>query len=484
MENEKTQLDINKYLLPILKRKWLVIIPTLILSIGSVFYALRLPDVYYSQCVLVVTSSKIIDAVLKESNTARDQRNILQAVREKMLSWESINKVIKTIGIENIDGLEENDPRPKESAYRQILKNVALRTHGHDHIVISYEGKNPVTNFKIVDGLVSNFMEQSRKLSRSDAEETLSFIEGDLERLKSNLKDSEKRFRSFEEEHLEELPGNENSILPKLYASKEELLDVNRQIAVLEEKLKYLQEQKSTEKETITGEIVQIPNPKLNELDQQITDLEIEITMLQAKYFDNHPAIKKRKDELTRLREMLDKESEKVISEEKIINNPRYDSMIEREFAIMLELKSLRSQKSDIENEITKYKPMIENIPQLKQKLFELQSEFAMNKTLYEERLLQKSKAELVKKLTVGAKNDPFQIVEPARISYTPVKDEKIKSIAAGVILGLGMGIGLVFGLEKIDQKFKNVEDAEEYLNLPVLGAVPTIITKVKVSEG
>ena len=171
----------------------------------------------------------------------------------------------------------------------------------------------------------------------------------------------------------------------RLYDVKGELLEVDRQIAALQEKTSFLEDRKKGESKTVTGEIVRIPNPRLNNLTQQIIDLEIEITMLRAKFFDEHPAITHRQKELVRLNEMLENESEKVVSEEKIVSNPRYESMIEKEFEMRLELKSLESYKRELEETVAALKPSIQNIPALKQRLFELQSEFEVNKTLYED---------------------------------------------------------------------------------------------------
>lgn len=102
--------------------------------------------------------------------------------------------------------------------------------------------------------------------------------------------------------------------------------------------------------------------------------------------------------------------------------------------------------------------------------------DYEINKKLYEQRIMQKSKAELVQEMSLDSKSNPCNIVEPARISYEPLKGDKIKIIVMGTVLGKGLGIGLVFGLEQIYTRFKSIEDMQEYLNIPAVGMIPTII--------
>jgi hypothetical protein len=91
--------------------------------------------------------------------------------------------------------------------------------------------------------------------------------------------------------------------------------------------------------------------------------------------------------------------------------------------------------------------------------------------------------AELMKTRSLDATAERFIIMEAPRISYKPIKSVKIKAFGTIVIMGLGLGIGLIFGLEKIDQRFKTMEDVQDYLNLPALGMIPTILTKTEVKR-
>ncbi len=168
---------------------------------------------------------------------------------------------------------------------------VSLRAKGRNLIEISFRGETPDTTFRTVDGLVSKFVENSLKLTRTSADETVDFVKEDLKRLKRNLDESEKLLREFEEKHLDELPGSENSKQSRLASAENEYERNNATLMILSEKLSFVEEKMDKVTRTITGEVVRVPNPKVNELNKHINGLEIRLSDLRSKYFDEHPSI-------------------------------------------------------------------------------------------------------------------------------------------------------------------------------------------------
>ncbi len=484
MTDEKVAIDVQilKYI-KLLRRKWLMwVIPTVLFSAGAITYASILPDKYKSTCVLMVEESKVLDnLLLKSKGGVRSARGLLQAVKERMLGWRSVIPLIKILELDK--DFSENDVGAMEKRYNEIIADTTVRTKGGSMIQVSYQGENPEINFRIVDGLVSNFMEFSLKDSRTEADETVEFIETDLKRLKGDLLSSERQLQGFEEEHFGELPGSENSMQARLFNAKNELTKVENEISIMTEKIGFLDESIDKEDQTITGEVTRVPNPMVNTLKDQINKLKIDVNALRAKYFDEHPSIASKLKELESLKIMLDQEDESIVSEEKIVNNPMYDGLMEQGFSAQLQIKTLHRQKKEIKKTIDNLNASIKGMPALRQEMNELVRGYDVNKTLYEQRLKEKAKADLMKEMSLDAKTNPFNIIEPARISYEPVKAVKIKIVGMGIVMGLGLGVGLIIGLEKIDPRFKTIEEVQEYLSIPVLGMIPTITTYTEIKR-
>lgn len=477
MEQQEQTVDIQKYLQIFLRRKVLIII---ILSISVVFSTaavLIMPDVYRSNCLLLVKGASKLDKALMGGGGAGDieAKDVLGMVRAKMLSWDAVTEAIEACGL--IKDTPKNDPKLIEGLFSKTTRSVSIAPAGGGLIRVSYEGENPYINYKMLDNLVSSFMEFALKFSRTQADDSLEFIDRDLVRLRKNLDVSESKVREFEEKHISEFPLSEGGKMSLLTDANKELSGIERQLMVENERFIALNTKLEKEEASITGEVVTEANPKAKELQRRIIDTEVLLNDMRVRYYDGYPSIGMAEKRLKMLEDKLAEEEENVISKETSVTNPLYTRLLEKKFEMELRLRTLYIRKKDIESQIATLEEQVAFIPALKQEYAKLARDHKIDRELFTQRLQQRSRAELEKELSLSTKESLFSIVEPPRMSYTPLKTKKMKIFLMGIVLGGMAAFGLAFGLEQIDQRFKSVDDAREFLPLPVFGMIPTIIT-------
>ena len=69
--------------------------------------------------------------------------------------------------------------------------------------------------------------------------------------------------------------------------------------------------------------------------------------------------------------------------------------------------------------------------------------------------------------------NGNVKILESVELPKNPVAPNKKMNIAIAFILGMMVGFGIVFLLEYLDNTYKNKEQLEKDLDIPVLGVIP-----------
>lgn len=73
--------------------------------------------------------------------------------------------------------------------------------------------------------------------------------------------------------------------------------------------------------------------------------------------------------------------------------------------------------------------------------------------------------------------NGNVKVLEEVQLPEDPVSPNKTMNIAIAFLLGFMVSVGLVFLLEYLDNTYKNKEQLEKDLDIPVLGTIPDLDT-------
>src|SRR4029077_19372048 len=102
-------------------RKWLVLGVWLVVSLATIIIALRLPDVYTSETVILVDPQKVPEAYVKSTVTG-DVRNRLGTLSQQILSATRLQTIIETLNLYP----EERKKLAREEVIDQMRKDVLV----------------------------------------------------------------------------------------------------------------------------------------------------------------------------------------------------------------------------------------------------------------------------------------------------------------------------------------------------------------------
>jgi hypothetical protein len=120
----------------------------------------------------------------------------------------------------------------------------------------------------------------------------------------------------------------------------------------------------------------------------------------------------------------------------------------------------------------------INNVPGAEVQLGALDREYQTKKSAYDSLLLQQQKIGLGADAASQQQGEGIQVVDAAYLPSKPVAPKRLLLFAMG--LGLGLGVGLVLAAAFEVPKLRTIqtrEDAAHYTGLPVLAAVPELLT-------
>jgi len=106
-----------------------------------------------------------------------------------------------------------------------------------------------------------------------------------------------------------------------------------------------------------------------------------------------------------------------------------------------------------------------------------------VNEKIYDGLLQKLETAKITQRLQSSDEGTRYTIIEDARVPSRPYSPNKMLVSFTGLLLGLGLGISLIFMLEFLDKSFLDVHEASAYLSVPLLGAISKIDTEESLRE-
>lgn len=461
---EFNKFNIEEYFEIIWYRKWLAIIPMVVLVLATAIGSQFMPDVYRAQTLILVEPQKIPEEFVRSTISVDLERRI-STVREQILSRTRLENIIHTFSLYS----ELVAVMPMEDVVEIMRNNIKVIVQGRDSFRIMFMGHDPYIVQKVTEKLTLSFIEESLMDREKQATSTLSFLDGELERIKKLLEEQEQKVRQFKQQHLGELPEQQDGNQRKLDRLQEQLQIHSVELAEAENRKIILQ---SALAELSSSSITQGGSGDVVSIDRQIERLEASLANLRLKYTDAHPDVKKVLSDLEGLKKKRAGEVSQGNGDNYQVTSQNRE-LVSQLKKINLDINTLRLERSRTRAEISTYQRRVELSPKIESELQILTRDYEKSEEEYNEMLKKKQEALRAANLEIEQKGEQFKIIDHARLPISPYSPKRMRLVLLSMMLGLGVGLGAVFTAEHFDHSFRNAEDLEDTTQISVLAAVP-----------
>jgi capsular exopolysaccharide synthesis family protein len=338
-------------------------------------------------------------------------------------------------------------PRVTSEQLLGVFKgNLRVQNVRDSHVVdVTFESANPELSAKVANALGNNYIEYSFRQKYDATRQAAGWMEQQLDELKAKVEKSQQALVDYE---------RQNSIVN--VSDKQSVVD--QRLADLSHDLTEAQNdrlQKESMYELVRDNEAQVAlvaqDELLQKLDEKYADLKSQYADAVQQYGPKHPKAVRLQSQVEEVQSLTTRERTRLV--ERIKND--YNAALGRE-----RLLTAAVAREKVE------------VGQLNQLLIQhniLQREFQTNQQLYDS-LQQRLKDATV---SAGLRATNIHVIDPARPPKSPVRPQKVHNILIGFMVGLVLGIAVVFLREILDTSIKSIDEAERYAQAPALAVVP-----------
>ncbi|MGV8105128.1 MAG: GumC family protein [Mesotoga sp.] len=427
-----------------------------------------------------LTGSSVSRDISTEVELIKSRTNIEEIITELDL----VNRVYSSEARERLisEGYTEKDL--VMSLTRSISSMITVSPVKDTRIVrVSVQNKDPVLARDIANTLAMVYNRKLAELSKRDLTRKREFIEAQIPLLEKDLKESTDMMRNFKEETGIYVLDKHSDLLFQMLSSydkqyNELKISAEEKKAEIQTYQGMLDDFDGTDSRDVKSMWIQTSesfsvNPVLTSLRQSLSKLQVELASLQEQYPLTDQRVKSKITEISKTESLITDEvkNEFITSGRGMTLNPAYQQILTGVITAEANLQILEASINAVADMREQYQIELRSLPLKEQQLLDLQRQITVKESLYTLLLERLEEAKISEAAVVGN----AAIVDPATIPQSAVKPNKRLSLAIGGVLGIFLGMLMVFLAEYLDKTLKTEEEIERFSRQPIIGRIPTI---------
>jgi capsular exopolysaccharide synthesis family protein len=488
-QDQGRQLSIGDYLRIAYRGRWIIILSFLVVFAASAYLTFTSPSIYQASTTVLIESKGSMERSIFGADYFGSQTtlitNQIEILKSRKLAERSANRLLISEVRDSLSILQPDDDGiiPTMRGIVGWLRTNLEVEHRKDTDVLEIKF-SAFTAFEcayITNIIAEEFKILNAETSQSEVADLRDFLDEQVTKKEGELRKAEEKLRSYQEEKKVASLDDETAKLVERVAQAESMLEQAKiDLNGAQEKKTSLTAQLAERKLNLGTDLGGTSTPYILSLQDQLGKavgertkfvVAIESQAQNPNRLRYETQLKTYDDRIEALRNKLDEESKKIETSGMITNAFQMSQqLITSLMTTDTEIKTLTAKIDALTAVVADYDVKLNKLPL---KTLEL-ARLARDKKVQEETYIMMTTKLEETKIQQAGQSGNVRILDEAIEPYVPIKPNKKLNILLGALIGLGLGIGLVFVIEYFDNTVKTIEEVEG-LGLNLLGAIPKI---------
>jgi len=519
------------------RRKWIGIIVFILCFGASVVVALTLPPMYQSTATILIEEPDVPDDLVKSTvSTFAAQR--LQLIQQRVMTSQNLSAIIDRFGL--YQSALQKQPRSKiigsmrsnidlEIVSANLLGPQTARQQQNQNnaasiaFTLSFDHGDPRMAQQVANRLTDLYLAENAQSRQEQAAGTTEFLAAESQKLLADVQMFGQKLQEFKGKYAGSLPEQfalNNQILNQAQTT---LMQNRRDLQALLEKRSFLnnqlaqispyspmtaQGQPTTPQAQLMGLELQYVDltakygpthpdvmrvkKQIESLKQQLgtgdgpastqarlSQLEEQLSQALQRYGEKHPEVQKLRKQVADLTAEIGKApSQSMLSTPKgPPDNPMYIQLQTQRGDAEADIRGLQEQTATLQAKVDEMEKKVLLTPAIEGEYGSLTEQYNAAVTRYQAFKDKQADAQVAENMEQQSKGETFSVIEAPQLPEVPVSPNRKLFIAAGFVLALMLGVGLMIALEMLDPRIYQIKSLQSVFADVPLATVPYITT-------
>ena len=324
-------------------------------------------------------------------------------------------------------------------------------------IDITFTHTDPDVAAKVVNAIAKTYVFNNLEKKGESNTTTAEFLTKRIADLQQQIRTDEEKLVSYAKNNeIISLDPNQNTVVERLAGLNKQLLEAENERIEAESKFN------AAKNAGAANALADLDGKQVNEIESKLADLRQKRAQLMVDATEEAPEVKEVDQQIAELdrqaKDMRSRKSSTILTNLETV----YRQTLAREQELR---KSFEKQRGET---------LTQNEAAINYRI--IQQEIETNKTLLDN-LLQRSKENDV---IMASKPNNISVVDYAITPDGPIGPNRTRTVLIALFLSLGMGVGFALLLEYLDDTVHSTEEVERLLHLPALAVIPSALGTAK----
>ncbi len=474
------------------KHRWPGLLVAWVVGAIGAAVVLWVPDKYEASARIYVDTQSILKPLMSGLAVQPNVEQQVVMLSRTLISRPNVEKLIRMADLD----LKEKSKEAQEDLIERVTKTLEIKNTGRDNLyTLGFRDPSPEKAKRVVQSLVSIFVESSLGESRKDSDTAKKFIDEQIKTYVAKLEEAEGRLKAFRLKNIEVQTADGKDMTGRLGEVTNQLNQARLELREAENARDAAKKQLDAEKAqtaALNAKNLQIETPvsiQTPEIDARIEAQKRNLDNLLQRFTDQHPdVIGARK----LVKELEDQKRKEVAELRKAVvaappplvsNSPAYQELSRMLATSEVQVASLRARVGEYDARFNRARDMMKTAPQIEAEFSQLNRDYAINKKNYEDLVARRESAALSGDLDGAAGLADFRLIDPPRVAPQPVAPNRLLLLPLALLVAIGAGIATAFVSSQLRAVFFDARSLRDTVGLPLLGVVTLLVsdaTKVK----
>jgi polysaccharide chain length determinant protein (PEP-CTERM system associated) len=464
--------------------RWVGLGVAWVAGICSATYIFMTPDRYEATARVYVDTQSILKPLMSGLAVQPNVAQEVAILSRTLISRPNLQKLVRMTDMD----LNARTNEERERLIDGVQKKLFIQSLGRDNLyTIGFTATRPEQAGRVVQSLLSIFVESGLTAKSGDAGQARRFIEEQIKSYEKRLTEAENRVKEFKLQNIDlnaPAGGDFFSSMATLTANLTEARMLLQEARRSRDSLKRQLADEQNRPPSLLPELGNLPTVATAELDARLNTLRKNLDEMLLRYTDDHPdvvntrrIIKEVEAQRTVERERLAKELEK---QRKSGASPSEGNGLFPQLKMAFaqseaQVAALEGRVADLERRLAQQHERARSVPEREAQFTQLNRDYAIHKQNYDN-LVQRRES-VVMSSEMGARTGvaDFRIIDPPRVSPTPVAPDRKLLMPLALLASLFAGIAASYLFSVLRPTVHDSRTLKRVGKRPVLGAVSIV---------